>query len=214
MTLERLSEISNAVISGDLLSIEKLVNDSLDADVPAIEIINNGLIAGMMVVGDRFKKNEIFIPEVMMSARVMKTGLDILKPLIAKSELEAKAIILIATVKGDVHDIGKNLVAMMFEGAGFNVIDLGIDTAPDTIVEAVRNFQVQVVALSALLTTTMPVMKTVISELEKNELRNKVKIIVGGAAVTQTFADEIGADGYAPDAATAVDKVNELLNLL
>jgi 5-methyltetrahydrofolate--homocysteine methyltransferase len=211
MTTEELTKVSNAVINGDLLSIEKLVNDSLADNIPAIEIINNGLIAGMMVVGDKFKKNEIFIPEVMMSARAMKTGLDLLKPLIAKSEFKAKAVILIATVKGDVHDIGKNLVAMMFEGAGFNVIDLGIDTAPEKIVEAVQTHQVQIVALSALLTTTMPVMKDVISELDKNDLRDKVKIIIGGAAVNQSFADEIGADGYAPDAATAVDKVNELL---
>jgi len=164
-------------------------------------------------VGERFKKNEIFIPEVMMSARAMKTGLDILKPMIAESELEAKAIVIIATVKGDVHDIGKNLVAMMFEGAGFEVVDLGIDTSPEKIIEAVQTHNAHIVALSALLTTTMPAMKEVIKKLNENGLKDNVKIIIGGAAVNQAFADEIGADGYAPDAAEAVDKVNELLGL-
>jgi 5-methyltetrahydrofolate--homocysteine methyltransferase len=167
----------------------------------------------MMVVGERFKKNEIFIPEVMMSARAMKTGLDILRPLIAESDLKTKATIVIATVKGDVHDIGKNLVAMMFEGAGFNVIDLGIDTSSAKIIQAVQTHNAQVVALSSLLTTTMPAMKNVVTEFEANELRDNVKIIIGGAAVNQQYADDIGADGYAPDAAAAVDLVNELLEL-
>jgi 5-methyltetrahydrofolate--homocysteine methyltransferase len=208
-----LSEISDAVIKGDLLSIDKIVNDALNDNIPPLEIINDGLIAGMMIVGERFKKNEIFIPEVMMSARAMKTGLDIIKPMIAESEFAAKAIVIIATVKGDVHDIGKNLVAMMFEGAGFEVIDLGIDTSPEKIVEAVQTHNAKIVALSALLTTTMPAMKDVIKNLDDNGLKDKVKVIIGGAAVNQSFADEIGADGYAPDAAEAVDKVNELLGL-
>lgn len=208
-----LSDISDAVIKGDLLSIDKIVNDALNDNIPLLDIINHGLIAGMMVVGERFKKNEIFIPEVMMSARAMKTGLDIIKPMIAESEFEAKAIVIIATVKGDVHDIGKNLVAMMFEGAGFEVIDLGIDIGPEKIVEAVQTHNAKIVALSALLTTTMPAMKDVIQKLDDNGLKDKVKVIIGGAAVNQSFADEIGADGYAPDAAEAVDKVNELLGL-
>ena len=213
MTSMDLSDISDAVIKGDLLSIDKIVNDALNDNIPLLDIINHGLIAGMMVVGERFKKNEIFIPEVMMSARAMKTGLDIIKPMIAESEFEAKAIVIIATVKGDVHDIGKNLVAMMFEGAGFEVIDLGIDIGPEKIVEAVQTHNAKIVALSALLTTTMPAMKDVIQKLDDNGLKDKVKVIIGGAAVNQSFADEIGADGYAPDAAEAVDKVNELLGL-
>ncbi len=213
MTTGALSELSEAVIHGDILTIEKMVNDALAQNIDALDIINNGLIAGMTVIGERFKKNEIFIPEVMMSARAMKTGLEILRPLIADSGFEPIGTIIIATVKGDVHDIGKNLVAMMFEGAGFKVIDLGIDTAPAKIIASIAENNAQILALSALLTTTMPAMKEVISALDSEGLRDNVKIIIGGAAVNQQFADEIGADGYASDAATAVDKVKELLVL-
>lgn len=213
MTSGELTEITEAVIRGDILSIEKMINDVLAKNVPALEIINNGLIAGMTVVGARFRKNEIFIPEVMMSARAMKTGLELLRPMIAESGFEPVGTIIIATVKGDVHDIGKNLVAMMFEGAGFKVIDLGIDTSPAKITAGIKENNVQIVALSALLTTTMPAMQEVIAAIDSEGLRDNIKIIIGGAAVNQQYADEIGADGYAPDAATAVDKVKELLKL-
>lgn len=208
-----LSMLSDAVISGDSEQVSLLTKKALDEKIEVNVIINNGLIAGMNVIGKRFKNNEIFIPEVMISAHAMRTGMELLKPLFASSGLEPKGIVLIATVKGDVHDIGKNLVAMMFEGAGFKVIDLGIDIGTEKVIAAVKEHKPDIVALSTLLTTTLANMKDIIDTLAANSLRSQVKIMIGGAAVNEPYAIEIGADGYAKDASLAVDKAKELLDL-
>jgi 5-methyltetrahydrofolate--homocysteine methyltransferase len=208
-----LSDLSSAVITGDADKVKELTQRALDEKIGLEDIINDGLIAGMNVIGIRFKNNEIFIPEVMISAHAMHTGMEILKPLFSASDIEPKGLVLIATVKGDVHDIGKNLVAMMFEGAGFKVIDRGIDIDAEKIVKSVREHDPDIVALSTLLTTTMDNMRQVIERLNDEGLRDSVKIMIGGAAVNQEFADEIGADGYAKDASLAVDKAMEILGL-
>jgi methylmalonyl-CoA mutase cobalamin-binding domain/chain len=165
----------------------------------------------MAVVGEKFKNNEFYIPEVLVAARAMNAAMAIVKPLIVGDQLKPLGKVVIGTVRGDLHDIGKNLVMMMLEGAGFEIVDLGVDVAPEKFVEAAKANSADVVAMSALLTTTMPAMKDTIAALEENGLRDKVKVIIGGAPVTQSYADSIGADGYAPDAASAVDKVKELL---
>ncbi len=208
-----LSALSAAVIKGDVDEVTRLTKSALEEKIEVQEIINNGLIAGMEVIGVRFKNNDIFIPEVMISAHAMRTGMDILKPLFKSSNIESKGVVIIATVKGDVHDIGKNLVAMMFEGGGFTVIDLGIDVGADKMVSAVQEHNPDIVALSTLLTTTMENMKDIIEGLKTNGLRDKVQIMIGGAAVHQEYAEEIGADGYAKDASLALDKAKELLGL-
>jgi 5-methyltetrahydrofolate--homocysteine methyltransferase len=175
------------------------------------DILNKGLVAGMNVVGQKFKANEFYVPEVLIAARAMKAAMEHLKPALAETGTEPVARVAIGTVKGDLHDIGKNLVAMMLEGAGFEIVDLGVDVKPEKFVETVKDRKTQVVALSALLTTTMPAMKDTIETLKAAGLRDKVQIMIGGAPVTQNYCDEIGADGYAPDAASAVDKARELL---
>jgi 5-methyltetrahydrofolate--homocysteine methyltransferase len=208
-----LSTLSQAVIAGDSEKVFELTKQALDEKIGVEEIINNGLIAGMNVIGDQFKKNEIFIPEVMISAHAMRTGMELLKPLFSSSNIETKGVVVIATVKGDVHDIGKNLVAMMFEGAGFKVIDLGIDIGPEKVVKAVNEQKPDILALSTLLSTTMDNMKKIIETLKIESLRDQVKIMIGGAAVNEGYAHEIGADGYAKDASLAVDKAKELLGI-
>ncbi|MGC8930378.1 MAG: cobalamin B12-binding domain-containing protein [Dictyoglomus sp.] len=208
-----LEEIANAVIAGNRKKVQELVSKALEKGLNPEEIINNGLLAGMSVIGERFKNNEIFVPEVLVAARAMQAGMDILKPLIAKNSGIIKGKVVIGTVKGDLHDIGKNLVSMMLEGAGYEVIDLGIDVPPEKFVGAIREYNPDIVGMSALLTTTMPYMKVTIDVLEKEGVRRKVKVIVGGAPVTESFAKEIGADGYAPDAPSAVDLVNQLMGL-
>jgi len=170
-------------------------------------------VAGMNVVGTKFKNNEFYVPEVLIAARAMHAGMDILKPLLTESGVEPIAKVAIGTVQGDLHDIGKNLVAMMLEGAGFEVIDLGVDVKPEQFVDAVKNQGAELVCLSALLTTTMPYMKDTIQALKEAGVRDQVKVMIGGAPVTQSYADEIGADGYASDAATAVDVAKELLKI-
>ncbi len=192
--------------------VKELVQAAVDEGVEVGKILNEGLIAGMAVVGERFKNNEFYIPEVLIAARAMHAGMDILQPLLEKAEVEPLARVAIGTVKGDLHDIGKNLVAMMLKGAGFRVNDLGIDVSPEKFVQVAREGE-QVLCLSALLTTTMSAMKTIVETLQKEGLRGKVKTMIGGAPVTQNYADEIGADGYAADASSAVDKVKELLGL-
>jgi len=211
--MEILKEVANAVISGDRKGIQELVEKALNEGISPEDIINKGLLSGMSVIGERFKKNEIFVPEVLVSARAMQKGMEILKPLIAKSSGIIKGKIVIGTVKGDLHDIGKNLVAMMLEGAGYQIIDLGIDVPPERFVQAIKENRPDVVGMSALLTTTMPQMKVTIDVIKKEGLRDKVKIIVGGAPVTEEFAKEIGADGYAEDAYSAVELVNRLLKV-
>jgi 5-methyltetrahydrofolate--homocysteine methyltransferase len=207
-----LQGIAEGVISGNREVVAKLVQAAVDEKVGVEAIINEGLIAGMSVVGDKFKKNEFYVPEVLIAARAMHAGMDIIKPLLAESGVKPRGIVAIGTVKGDLHDIGKNLVSMMLEGGGYEVVDLGVDVAPEAFVAAVRDKGAQVVALSALLTTTMPSMKDTIEAMKEAGVRGQAKVMIGGAPVTQNYADEIGADGYAPDAASAVDKAAELVS--
>lgn len=206
-----LQGIAEAVIRGDREAVANLTQAAVDEGTSAEQVINEGLIAGMGVVGTKFKANEFYVPEVLIAARAMHAGMDIIKPLLAASGVQPRGTIAIGTVKGDLHDIGKNLVAMMLEGGGYNVLDLEVDVAPEKFVDAVKNQGAQIVALSALLTTTMPSMKDTIEALKEAGVRDQVKVMIGGAPVTQNYADEIGADGYSPDAASAVDKAAELL---
>ncbi|MFA6472618.1 MAG: corrinoid protein [Candidatus Latescibacterota bacterium] len=205
-----LQAIADALIKGQAPKVKELVSAAVAEGLKPGEILTKGLIAGMSVVGERFKKNEIYVPEVLIAARAMHAGMDQLKPLLAASGVKPKAVFAIGTVKGDLHDIGKNLVMMMMEGAGYQIMDLGVDVSPEKFVQAIKD-GAQVVGLSALLTTTMPSMKITIDAVKAAGLRDKVKILVGGAPLTQAYSDEIGADGYSPDAATAVDIANALI---
>jgi 5-methyltetrahydrofolate--homocysteine methyltransferase len=200
-----LEQISTAVIEGNLDDIVDLTEDALDEGLSAQEILDNGLMAGMDYVGVEFKAGNMFVPEVLRSAKTMQSSMDILKPLLAEAGAKMVGKVLLGTVKGDLHDIGKNLVGMMCEGAGFEVEDLGKDVAPEAFVEAVKEHEPDVVGMSALLTTTMRTMEHTVKALEEAGLRDKVKIMIGGAPVTQTFSDQIGADGYASNAASAAD---------
>jgi 5-methyltetrahydrofolate--homocysteine methyltransferase len=208
-----LSALAENLINGKADAVRELTQKALSEGVAPGEILNGGLIKGMNVVGERFKNNEFYVPEVLIAARAMHAGMDILKPKLAESGVEPVGKILLGTVKGDLHDIGKNLVAMMLEGAGFEVIDLGIDVPPEKFVEAVKEQGGDIVAMSALLTTTMTQMKTTLEALEEAGVRDQVKTMIGGAPVTQNYADEIGADGYARDAASGADKAKELLGV-
>ncbi|MGD9042650.1 MAG: corrinoid protein [Desulfobacterales bacterium] len=199
-----LEEIKNTVITGKHKEIEALVQKAIQAEVNLDDLIDNALIAAMDVVGDRFAKSEIFVPEMLVAALAMKKGLDILKPLLKDQEAQSKGKVILCTVNGDIHDIGKNLVAMMLEGAGFEVIDLGVDVTVANVVDKVAEIQPQVLGLSALLTTTMPEMENVIKHLQTKGLRENVKVMLGGAPLSAEFAQKIGADAYGQDAAEAV----------
>lgn len=192
-----------ALIEGDEKKLTNLAQSALDEGVSAKEILEKGLMAGMDIVGEKMEAEDMFIPEVLRSAKTMSAVIDTLKPLLAEGDIGAVAKVIIGTVKGDLHDIGKNLVAMMLESAGFDVYNLGADVPPDKFVEEIKDKDADILCLSALLTTTMPMMKTTISALAESGLRDKVKVMVGGAPVTQDFADQIGADGYAHDAGSA-----------
>jgi len=198
-----------SVMDGNESQVKEQTKALVDSGVSPLEIINQGLIAGMNVVGARFKVGDMFVPEVLMSARSMAAGIELVKPLIAAEDMPNKGTIVLGTVKGDLHDIGKNLVGMMLESGGFKVINLGIDIAPEKFVAAVKEHNPQIVAMSALLTTTMPHMKDTIELIKEEGL--KVKCIIGGAPITQDFADKIRADGYSPDAASAVELCTKLL---
>jgi 5-methyltetrahydrofolate--homocysteine methyltransferase len=202
---EILEQISTAVIEGDVGEIEDLTEDALDDNLTAEQILNQGLMPGMDHVGVEFRAGNMFVPEVLRSAKTMQLSMDILKPLLAASGTKMVGKVLLGTVKGDLHDIGKNLVGMMCEGAGFEVKDVGKDVAPQDFVEAVKEYEPDVLGMSALLTTTMRTMEGTIKVLEEAGLRDKVKIMIGGAPVTQAFADQIGADGYASNAAAAAE---------
>lgn len=202
---EILASISTAVITGNLDECAKLTEQALDSGLSAQEILDNGLMPGMDHVGVEFKAGNMFVPEVLRSARAMQSGMDLLKPLLAEAGSSLKGKVLLGTVKGDLHDIGKNLVGMMCEGAGFEVKDLGKDVAPETFVNEVKAYNPDILGMSALLTTTMRTMEHTIKALEEAGLRDKVKIMIGGAPVTQSFADQIGADAYASNAAAAAD---------
>jgi 5-methyltetrahydrofolate--homocysteine methyltransferase len=210
--LSQLQSIAEAVISGKSPEVQRLIKEALEAGTKPVKIINDGLIAGMQVIADRFKRNEIYVPEVLIAARAMNAGLTIVKPLISDTDMKPIAKVIIGTVKGDLHDIGKKLVAMMLEGAGFEVIDLGIDVSPEKFIEAVKENHPQIMAMSALLTTTMPAMAESIKLLEESGLRNQVKVIIGGAPITDAYAQKIGADGYSPDAGSAVDLAKSLVS--
>ena len=208
--MSKIQEVANIVIAGRATLAAGAVQAALDEGCEAAEILN-AMIDAMGVVGERFKNNEIFVPEMLVAAKAMKKGVEVLKPHLAAGEVGSAGKMIIGTVAGDLHDIGKNLVAMMIESAGFEVIDLGVDVAHEKFVEAVRaNPDVKIVGLSALLTTTMPALRDAVALLNQQDFRKDIKIMVGGAPITQAFADEIGADAYTPDAASAAQKAKEL----
>ena len=206
-----LEEIKDATIAGNMDKTVAAIDQAISEGMAPGDIIQKGLIEAMAVVGEKFKTNEIYVPEMLIAARAMKAGLAKLKPMMVEEEMETLATVVLGTVKGDLHDIGKNLVGIMMEGAGCNVIDLGVDITPDKFVEAVETHQPQFIGMSALLTTTMPAMKDTLSALEAAGKRGNVKVLIGGAPVTQKFADEIGADGYAENAAEVVDRIKSML---
>jgi 5-methyltetrahydrofolate--homocysteine methyltransferase len=208
-----LEEISVQLVKGDASGVKELTEKALVQGVSAVKVLNVGLVSGMNIVGEKFKNNEFFIPEVLIAARAMKAGMEIIRPLLVEAEVKARGKVIVGTVKGDLHDIGKNIVAMMLEGAGFEVINMGTDVTIEKIMEHMEKDPPDVVGLSALLTTTMVYMRDVIQALENAKLKERVKVIIGGAPITQAYADEINADGYAPDAASSVDLVKGLLNI-
>lgn len=205
--------IRDALKNGDINKVAELTKTALKEGI-GVKTALDILIEGMDEIGKKFKNNEIFIPEVLISAKAMHAGLDVLEPLLSKSGIKPIGKIGIGTIKGDLHDIGKNLVAMMFRGAGFEVLDLGIDVPIEKFVDTARSKEVNIIAMSSLLTTSMGAMKDVIEELKKNKLSDRVKTMVGGAPVTEKFATSINADGYAKDASSAVDRARELIGLL
>ncbi len=205
-------QIAEEVLKGQAETVKELVNQALSENISAEDVLNNGLVAGMNVVSEKFKNNEFFIPEVLVSARAMSAGLDILNPLLAEANVKAKGKVVIGTVKGDLHDIGKNIVGMMLQGAGYEIVDLGADVPKEKFIEFTQKEDANMVGMSALLTTTMIYMQEVIQGLKDAGLRDKVKVIIGGAPVTQAYADQIEADGYAPDAASAVDLAKDILD--
>jgi 5-methyltetrahydrofolate--homocysteine methyltransferase len=209
--LSLLNEIQQATIDGQAPEVAKLTQQAIDEGKSLDDIINEGLISAMSITGERFKNNEIFVPEMLIAARAMRAGLKVLEPLILAGERKYLGKIVIGTVKGDLHDIGKNLLGMMLQGSGYEVIDLGIDVAPDTFLAAVGEHEPDAVGLSAMLTTTTGFMKETVKVLREAGLGDQVKILVGGAPISQRFADEIGADGYAADAGSAVELVKAVL---
>ncbi len=209
--MDTLEQLRQNVIEGNALGTAALVKQVLGEGMPAERILNEGLIAAMQEVGRLFEQGEYFVPEMLVAACAMKGGLELLRPALAAANVQAIGKVLLGTVQSDLHDIGKNLVAMMMEGAGFEVIDLGVDVPPERFVDAVKTHRPQLVACSALLTTTMPKMKVTMDALEKAGVRSEVKILVGGAPVTSKYAAEIGADAYAPDASSAANKAKALI---
>lgn len=208
-----LTDIKDAVIKGSRDKVVKFTKEALDAGLEIKKILDEGLIGGMVVMGDRFKNNEVFIPEVLISAKAMHAGMALLEPHFVKHGIKPAGKVVIGTAKGDLHDIGKNIVSMMLKGAGFEIHDLGIDVPTEKFLEAIRRTGANILAISSLLTTSMGSMRDTIKALNDHGLRDKVKAMVGGAPITRDFADSIGADGYAKDAATAVDKAKELIKL-
>ena len=204
-----LNEISAKLQEGRAKDVKALVQQAIDEGFSAQEILEKGLVDGMNVIGEKFRKNEVFVPEVLVAARAMNQGAQLLKPLLAAEGVQASGRVCIGTVQGDLHDIGKNLVKMMMEGKGLEVIDLGADVAPETFVETAQRENCQIIACSALLTTTMGEMANVVKQAEAAGIRDQIKIMIGGAPVTEAFCKQIGADAYTPDAASAADKALE-----
>jgi 5-methyltetrahydrofolate--homocysteine methyltransferase len=211
--MDLLAEIANGVINGDDERIAQLTRDIIEQGASPKMVLDDGLIAGMNVVGERFKAHTIFLPDVLLAAKAMYAGLDLLKPLLIEEGIPPMGRVVIGSVRGDLHDIGKNLVGIMLKGAGFEIIDLGNDVPPDTMVESAVTHEATVIGMSALLTTTMPVMGQVVERLSQKGLTGKIRTIVGGAPVNSEFAREIGADAYGFDAANAVDRVKGLINV-
>ena len=208
---DTLKQITEKLYDGEDGAVAELTQKALDEGLTPAEVLKGGLLVGMDQVGVDFRDGELFVPEVLIAARAMHAGMNILRPLLAEDNVPLAGKVIIGTVEGDLHDIGKNLVMMMLEGGGFEIVDLGTNIPPDKFIEAVKTEQPQLIGLSALLTTTMPAMKRTINALVEAGLREKVKVMVGGAPVTRAFADEIGADGYAPDAASAVELARSLV---
>ncbi len=206
-----LQTVFDAVVDGDRSGVEAGVRAALQAGIPAAKILSHSLIAAMTEVGARFERQEFYVPEMLVAARAMKSGLVILKPQLAEGGVKAAGKVVLGTVKGDLHDIGKSLVGMMLEGAGFEIVDLGTDVAPAKFAEVARSSGANIVGLSALLTTTMQNMRATLEALEDVGIRQQVKVMIGGAPVTDAFAKEIGADGYAPDASRAVALAKQLM---
>lgn len=206
-----LLEISNCLQKGEDEIIRSLIEEGISQNISAEEILNKGLLSGMAIVSEQFKNHEIFLPDVLLSAKAMHTGIELLKPMLIKSSACSKGKIVIGTVKGDLHDIGKNLVAIMLQGAGYEVIDLGNDVAPTAFIETAIKENASIIGMSALLTTTMPMMKLVIDLIKQNKLNKKIKTIIGGAPVSKEFAIQINADAYGYDAAHAIEIVNQLI---
>ncbi|MFH2055432.1 MAG: corrinoid protein [bacterium] len=211
--MEVLEQIAQGLERGDHTSVGELTQKAIAAGLPPKQILDDGLIAGMAVVGRKFKAHEIFLPDVLLAAKAMYAGMDLLKPLLIKDEIPTLGKVVIGTVQGDLHDIGKNLVAIMLRGAGFEVVDLGNDVAPEKFVAAAEQEGAVAIGLSALLTTTMPIMKQVVALVKEKGLAGKVKVVIGGAPVTKDFAEQIGADAYAFDGMSAVDKVKILVGV-
>ncbi len=207
---DNVQKIAKSLYSGDVEAVAESVQDALDSGMAPGDVLKDALLAGMDEVGRDFKEGVLFVPEVLFAARSMQAGMDVLRPLLADGEISSSGKYVIGTVKGDMHDIGKNLVRMMLEGGGFEAIDLGVDVEPSAFVDAVREHKPDLVGMSALLTTTMAQMKVTIDALAEAGLRDSVKIVIGGAPVTAAFAEQIGADAFAEDAATAVDVAREL----
>ena len=208
--MELLNQISQNLQCGKAKVVKQLVQQAIDGGIPVQQILNEGLLDGMNIIGEKFKNNEVFVPEVLVAARAMNMGTQLLKPLMAQEGVKAVGKVCIGTVKGDLHDIGKNLVKMMMEGKGFEVVDLGTDVAPETFVQTAIDQGCQIICCSALLTTTMGTMADVVKQADAAGIRDHVKIMVGGAPVTQAFCDQIGADAYTSDAASAADTAVEL----
>ena len=209
--MSTLIEISEALQKGRAKLVKTLVPQALEEGIPAQQILEEGLLAGMSIIGEKFKNNEVFVPEVLVAARAMNVGAELLKPYLSEAGVQSKGKVVLGTVKGDLHDIGKNLVRMMFEGKGLEVIDLGVDVAPESFVQAAIDNDCRIIACSALLTTTMTAMEEVVNAAKAAGIREKVKIMVGGAPITDAFCQAIGADAYTADAASAAEKAVELL---
>ena len=206
-----LEQITEQLIKGKANDVKALVEKAIAEKVKPVDILNKGLLSGMSIVGERFKKNEVYVPEVLIAARAMKAGMEIIKPMLVAAGVKPVGTVVIGTVKGDLHDIGKNLVGMMLEGAGLKVVDAGINVEPEKMVQLAKENNATIIGASALLTTTMTNMKTIVEAVKAAGLAGKIKVMIGGAPVTQAFCDEIGADGYAPDAASAADLAKTLL---
>ncbi|MGW8264998.1 MAG: corrinoid protein [Longimicrobiales bacterium] len=209
--MDILNDIAKSLMAGDDKKIVEEVSRAIEEGIPTTKILDDGLIAGMTVVGARFKKHDMFLPEVLLSARAMTAGVALLKPLLVAEEVPSRGKVVLGSVQGDLHDIGKNLVGIMLEGAGFEVVDLGVDVPPEKFIEVAVTEEAGVIGLSALLTTTMDIMRGVVDLVGERGLSDKIKVIVGGAPLSEEFAQSIGAQGYAYDAANAVEKVLSLL---